>query len=128
MSKQRHANPDTKHVGNGKRRKRFRDKRRSEAGSHFTATRLGDSRVLEYARSKGGRPKLKLKRVAYANVVTAKGSSRVKINEVVASGANRNFPRQNIITKGATIRTELGNAVVTNRPAREGVVNARLIE
>ncbi|MEA1999387.1 MAG: 30S ribosomal protein S8e, partial [Euryarchaeota archaeon] len=37
------------------------------------------------------------------------------------------FARRNITTKGAVIETELGDAVVTNRPGQDGIVNAKLI-
>jgi small subunit ribosomal protein S8e len=68
-----------------------------------------------------------LKKVLFANVLTKSGYKKAKITGVVESKDNRNFARQNIITKGATIITELGNAVVLNRPGREGSVNAKLI-
>jgi small subunit ribosomal protein S8e len=32
------------------------------------------------------------------------------------------------MTKGAIIETEIGKAVVLNRPGREGTINAKLIE
>ena len=37
------------------------------------------------------------------------------------------FSRQNIITKGTIINTDMGKAVVVNRPGREGTVIAKLI-
>ena len=61
-------------------------------------------------------------------MVTKSGIKRVKITGVVESKDNRNFARQNVITRGAVINTELGQAVVTNRPGREGSVNARLLK
>jgi small subunit ribosomal protein S8e len=35
--------------------------------------------------------------------------------------------RRNIITKGAVIKTELGDAKVTNRPGQDGLINAVLL-
>jgi small subunit ribosomal protein S8e len=46
----------------------------------------------------------------------------------VENPANPHYVRRNIITKGAVIKTELGNAKVTSRPGQDGVVNAALIE
>ena len=128
MSKQTHAISKTKSSGNGKHRIKFRDKRRSEAGSYFSATRMGDVNLVDHKKAKGGNLKIRLKRAAFANVLTKQGYKKAKISAVIDSQANRNFPRQNILTKGAKISTELGDAVVTNRPGREGVVNAKLLQ
>ncbi|MFI5412752.1 MAG: hypothetical protein ACHQX1_02580, partial [Candidatus Micrarchaeales archaeon] len=69
-----------------------------------------------------------LRAAAFANLLTKQGYKRVRIKGVTESKDNRNFARQNIITKGTIITTELGKAIVTNRPGREGSVNAKLIE
>ena len=47
---------------------------------------------------------------------------------MLESKDNRNFARQNIITKGTIINTDMGKAVVTNRPGRDGAVTAKLVE
>jgi len=47
---------------------------------------------------------------------------------VVSSEANRHFVRRNIITKGAIVRTEAGDAKITSRPGQEGAINAVLIK
>jgi len=46
---------------------------------------------------------------------------------VLESPDNRNFARQNIITKGAIIETDAGKAVVLNSPGTDGAINARLV-
>ena len=51
-----------------------------------------------------------------------------KILTVVNSQANRNFVRRNIMTKGAIIKTELGEAKITSRPGQEAQINAVLIK
>ena len=65
----------------------------------------------------------------YANVVDKKTNkvSRVKIINVKTNPADPNFVQRNILNKGATITTELGDAVVTSRPGQDGAVNAVLI-
>ena len=62
-----------------------------------------------------------------ANVSTSTGkASRSKILRVKKSPANRDYERRGVITKGAVIETEAGEAVVTSRPTADGVVNAVL--
>ncbi len=125
--KQHHGRSNTKSSGNGKKRLKFRDKLRSESGNYFVATRLADANSLTHIRRKGGASGIRLKAAAFANVLTSSGYKKVKITRIVEAKSNRNFARQNIITKGAVVATELGNAIVLNRPGREGTINAKLI-
>jgi small subunit ribosomal protein S8e len=124
---QLHARSKTKGIGNGKRKVQARGKRRREVGNYFSATRLSDKSVAVKVRRRGGNAGIRLKDVAVANLLTKDGYKKAKINSIVESKDNRNFARQNIITKGTVISTELGNAKVINRPGRDGCVNARLI-
>ena len=41
--------------------------------------------------------------------------------------ANRFLARQNILTKGTIVETDLGKVQISNRPTQEGVVNGILI-
>lgn len=124
---QLHRSSKTKGNGNGKRRIKARDKKRREIGNYFSATRMHEENASKDRRRRGGRRTKVLKRAGFANVVANSTIKKVKIKSVLESGDNRNFARQNIITKGTVISTELGKARVTNRPGREGVVNAKLI-
>ncbi len=65
-----------------------------------------------------------------ANVAdqSAKKVVKVKIIRVKSSPANRDYGRRGVITKGATIETELGEAKVTSRPSDDGAVNAVLVK
>ncbi len=127
-----HGTSNTKKFGNGKKKIKFRDKRKSEIGNYFSATKLADtkkeSNVTKRVRRTGGRETTTLKAAAFANMLTKQGYKKIRIMNVTESRDNRNFARQNIITKGTIITTELGKAVVTNRPGREGSVNAKLVE
>ncbi len=127
-----HGKSATKRSGNGKRRHKFRDKRRAEIGNYFTASSMAaakdEKNITKLVRRRGGMSNTVLKRAAFANVLTKKGFMKSRIKGVMESRDNRNFARQNIITKGTIINTEAGRAVVTNRPGREGGVNAKLIE
>ena len=63
----------------------------------------------------------------YANVSDSSGkSAKSKIVRVKKSPANRDYERRGVITKGAVLETEAGEAVVTSRPTADGVVNAVL--
>jgi small subunit ribosomal protein S8e len=127
MGIQMHRRSKTKISGNGKKNKKFRDKRRSEIGNYFSATKLADSNTNVSVRRRGGVIGSRLKKAATANLLTKDGIKKVKITGVLESKDNRNFARQNIITKGCIIITELGNAIVLNRPGREGSINAKLV-
>jgi small subunit ribosomal protein S8e len=62
-----------------------------------------------------------------ANVSDAAGkTTKSKILRVKKSPANRDFERRGVITRGAVLETEAGEAVVTSRPTADGVVNAVL--
>ncbi len=123
---QYHGPSKTKGSGNGKHKKKFMDKKKRNVGSYFSATKMAEENVIKRIRTRGGNHGIVLKKVAYANLVTKEGIKKVKIKGVLESPDNRNFARQNIITKGTIINTEFGKAVVTNSPGREGIVNAKM--
>ena len=122
-----HTSSKTKGSGNGKKKSKIRDRRRSDTGNYFSATKLHDTNVQKSVRRRGGSVTVVLKRAGFANVITKSGMQKTKIKAIEASKDNRNFARQNVITKGTVISTELGKAEVTNRPGRDGVVNAKLL-
>ncbi len=123
-----HTKADTKNSGNGTKRLKFRDKKRSEVGNYFSATKMSDANVSAARRRRGGAMGIKLKKVGFANLLTKDGSyKKAKITGILESPDNRNFARQNILTKGTIINTDLGKAVVLNRPGREGAINAKLV-
>ncbi len=122
-----HGASDRKSAGNGKLKVKSRDKKRHEVGGYFAATRLGEKNVIKKIRARGGKYKDKLKNAGYANLLVDGSYKKVKIKGVIESKDNRNFARLNIITKGTIIDTEMGRAIVLNRPGKEGFVNAKLI-
>jgi len=105
-----------------------RKKRRADRGRDFTATKVGEEEKRKVLRVRGGNKKVVLLQAAYANVKTDESVKRARIIRVVKNPANRQFARQNIITKGAIIETEMGLAKVTSRPSQVGVVNAVLLK
>ncbi|MEM0147557.1 MAG: 30S ribosomal protein S8e [Candidatus Micrarchaeaceae archaeon] len=123
---QYHGPSKTKGSGNGKHKKKFMDKKKRNVGGYFSATKMADENVIKRIRTRGGNYSIVLKKVAYANLLTNSGIKKVKIKGVLESADNRNFARQNIITKGTVINTDLGKAIVTNSPGRDGIVNAKI--
>ncbi|HDD59343.1 MAG: 30S ribosomal protein S8e [Thermoplasmata archaeon] len=105
-----------------------RKKRKYEIGREQLHTVIGEQRTKK-VRTTGGGQKIRILYAQYANVYDPKKKKCVKttIKSVVENPANPHYVRRNIITKGATIETELGKARVTSRPGQHGVINAVLI-
>jgi small subunit ribosomal protein S8e len=113
----------------GGRRRPARKKRKFEIGREQQYASTGEQRVKTY-KTRGRNQKVRLMRVEWANVLDPKKkkAKRAKILTVKGNPANPHFVTRNIITKGATIETELGTARVTSRPGQHGVVNAVLVK
>ncbi|MFA7707348.1 MAG: 30S ribosomal protein S8e [Candidatus Pacearchaeota archaeon] len=81
-------------------------------------------------KGRGGNKKTVLLSVEFANIINieTKKAKKVKILNVLETPSDRFLARQNILVKGAIIKTELGKARVTNRPSQEGSVQAVLIK
>lgn len=124
---QYHGTKLTKRSTGGTKRKSS-DKKLSKYGGHFSATRIGKSHNVEL-RARGGKSKVSLRYAEFANVVMPdKSIKKVKILSVVEAPNNRDYKRMNIITKGVTIETDVGKALVTSRVGQDGVVNAVLVK
>ena len=113
----------------GGRLTHFRGKRKHEMGGEPSDTHVGEERK-RIVRTRGGKRKVKVLRANQANVTDQKTglTKKVTIETVVKNTANQYYVRRNIITKGAIIKTELGEAKVTSRPGQDGVINAVLME
>ena len=113
----------------GGRYRDYRKKRLHELGNLPRLTKLGEKKV-KIIKGKFSKYKKVLLNANMVNVYDPKNKkySKVKIITIVDNPANRNFIRRNIMTKGATIKTELGNARITSRPGQESNINAVLID
>lgn len=109
-------------------RYKYRRKKKRNLGSLPTYTKLG-KRNIRLVRGRAGIIKQKLLNEETANVYDPKTKkySQLKILTISGNPANRHFVRRNIITKGAIIKTEKGEAKVTSRPGQEGSINAVLV-
>ncbi len=98
--------------------------------------RTGQKRVVKLGkekrknkRTKGGNKKTFLLKAKFINVKNKdKKQTKVEIKNVLETPSNRFLARQNILTKGTIVETELGKVKITNRLTQEGVVNGILIE
>jgi len=106
-----------------------RKKRKFEVGREKQYTHLGPRKVKMY-RTKGANSKARLLLVDTANVLDPKTKTvkKIKILTVKTNPSNPNYVQRNIMTKGATVMTELGEAVITSRCGQDGVVNAMLVK
>jgi small subunit ribosomal protein S8e len=113
--------------GTGGKRGRSSDKKLRFVGGNFTATKVSEkeNRVLRSAR--GNTSKVKLRSAKFVNVLTRDGMKRAALRTVLETPDNRHHARQNILTKGTIVDTELGKVKVTNRVGQDGVVNGRLL-
>lgn len=105
-----------------------RKKRKYELGRMPIPVRIGKDERSRI-RTKGGNIKVSSTSVEFANVLdpATKKVQKTKILDVLENPANPQLVRSKIITKGAIIKTEIGNARVTSRPAQHGVVNAVML-
>jgi small subunit ribosomal protein S8e len=96
---------------------------------------VGQKRTIKLGQEKrkkkktiGGNKKVVMLSAKKINILSNKKVKTVEIKNVLETPSNRFLARQNIITKGTIVETELGKARVTNRPSQEGIVNGILVE
>ena len=103
-------------------------KRKFEIGRETQFTKIGEANLKQY-RGAGGSVKVGILSAEYANVVDKKTNKvqKVKIIKVKVNPTDPNFVQRNIMNKGATIETEIGDAIITSRPGQDGAINAVLL-
>ncbi|MDG5778679.1 30S ribosomal protein S8e [Haloarculaceae archaeon H-GB2-1] len=111
----------------GGRRRPFRNKRKYELGSEPTETQVGEQ-SLKTIDARGNSQKVRAVTTNVASVAVDDGVRSAEIESVVENPSNPNYARRNIITKGAIVQTDEGQARVTSRPGQDGQVNAVLVE
>jgi len=104
-----------------------RKKRWYEHHTQENETSLGETK-RKIIRVRGGHEKTILLKANVANLTSGKKTEKVEIKNVLQTPQNTFLARQNRLIKGAIIQTSKGKARITNRPSREGIVNAILIE
>lgn len=114
-------------AGTGGRKAKFRDKKLAHVGGGFTATKVSEKEDRYLKRGRGGNAKVKARRTGFVNVLMEGKTKKAKILSVVESH-NPQYARQNIITRGAILNTDVGKVRVTNRVGQDGVVNGILVK
>lgn len=106
-----------------------RKKKLYERPGQKTIIKLGEEK-RKSKRLRGGNKKIFFLRAKFINVKTKnkEKNKKIEIKNVLETPSNRFLARQNVITKGTIVETELGKVKITNRPSQEGVINGILIE
>lgn len=111
----------------GGRYTQSRKKKLYERPGQARIVKLGEDK-RKVQRTKGGNEKIILLRAKSINVQTKDKKIKTQIKNVIETPSNKFLARQDILTKGAIVQTELGKVRITNRPSQEGVINGILIE
>jgi len=112
----------------GGKKRAYRSKKKYETGGYSAETILGEPK-RKSTRGLGGNIKVKVLTDKFASITDPKTgkAQKTEITRVVKNGANVDFNRRGVITKGAIIETAIGQAKITSRPGNDGVINAVLI-
>jgi len=108
---------------------KLRKKKLHELDRQTRKVKLGKEK-RKLLKGKGGSKRPVLLFSEIANVLDKKTgkTKKVKIKNVIETPSNKFLARQNIMTKGTIIETDIGKARITNRPSQEGSINAILID
>lgn len=104
-----------------------RKKKASERAGQRRIIKIGDEKK-KTTKTRGGNKKTFLLKAKFVNIISKNKSKKTEIKNVLETPSNRFLARQNILTKGTIVETDLGKVKITNRPTQEGVVNGVLIE
>ena len=115
-----------KKITGGKYIKR-RKKKKYERPGQLKSVKLGEEKK-KTVRTQGGNKKTFLLKGKIVNVQSKDKVKKTEIKNVLETPSNRFFARQNIITKGTIVETQLGKVKITNRPTQEGNINGILVE
>lgn len=121
-----HARSKRKYTG--KKYKHFRKKRKRELERPTIDPVVGEEKKKKQ-RVLGGNTKLRLFSTSFINVTdpNTNKTSKVRILRFESNTASKDLNRRHILTKGAIVETELGNARITSRPGQHGVLNGVLV-
>ena len=121
-----HARSKRKYTG--KKYKRFSKKRKRDLERPTIDTLMGPNKK-KAQRTMGGNRKIRLFSTNYINVTdpNTNKTSKVRILRFDSNPASKDLNRRHVLTKGAVVETELGNAKVTSRPGQHGALNGVLI-
>ena len=112
----------------GSKYKKARKKKLYEMPGQARIVKFGGER-RKHLSIRSGIKKVVLFKASVINVVTKDGKAKkAEIKNVIETPSNKFLARQNILTKGTIVETELGKVRITNRPSQEGMVNGIVVE
>ena len=115
-------------ISGGRYIKRMKKKKHSLPGQR-KIVKLSQEDKRKSKRVRGGNRKNYLLKAKFVNIQEkGKKSKKVEIKNVLETPSNKFLARQNVLTKGTIVQTELGKVKITNRPAQEGMINGVLVE
>ena len=116
--------------GRLKRPSRSRGKRRTEISTETQFAYIADADKRKNYRKRGKSQTVRVLGANSVNVNDPKTGTTVSatISPVIENGADPNYVRRNIITKGAIVDTDKGRVRITSRPGMHGVVSGILLE
>ncbi len=129
-----HLKSNRKSTGGVRSTMRRSDKRLAWKGGENSNTTIAESKEKvdrRMASSLGKRDKVKLRAVQMVSVSVEGKVRQLEIVTVAENKANRQFARNNIMTKGAVVEAKDGASKVfvkvTNRPGQHGVVQGVIL-
>lgn len=105
-----------------------RKKKARDVAAEPLLAKIATERQAKIHRMRGGEKRTHLTGEVFANLMENGKARKVKVISVVENPASRHFIRQNILTKGAIVKTDAGMIKITSRSSRDGTVNAILIK
>jgi len=117
-----------KRKASGGRYHQAHKKKARHIGRDAVLTTVKQKIIRKILRGRGGTTKVSLHTANEVNLMINGKAKKTKIETVVENTASRHFVRQNVVSKGAIIKTPEGLARVTSRPTQHGTVNAVLIK
>jgi len=103
-----------------------RKKKLYEMPGQKKTVKLGDDK-RKTQRVRGGIVKAFFLKAKMINVQISGKSKKIEMKNVLETPSNRFLARQNVITKGTIVDTELGKVKITSRPTQEGTLNGVLL-
>lgn len=115
-------------ISGGKYIKRMKKKKYALPGQK-KVVKLSKDEKKKNKRVQGGNRKIYLLKAKFINIQEkGKKGKKIEIKNVLETPSNKFLARQNILTKGTIVETELGKVKITNRPTQEGMINGVLIK
>ena len=113
-------------ITGGRYIKRMKKKKHSLSGQK-RIVKLSEDEKRKTKRTRGGNKKNYLLKAKFVNIQEkGKKSKKIEIKNVLETPSNKFLARQNVLTKGTIVQTDLGKVKITNRPSQEGMINGVL--